>query len=333
MILHTVISLPQINLHLTDSIEETDSDHALQHNCLYVTIPTKNTNDSRQIMFYCLSEWPSKWNIQKNNRDRMFTFEMLYQQGITSWELYTWSAPMDVVERYEYYIQHVKISNITSMAAHLFYNCTGPRFGPMCQYSFNDYEPYHSTLTEIVDYSFMQRSELTTLTCYIHLQCNRGAIMACLDWSEICDGKIDCIDGGRDEENCWQLEINECGNDEYRCLNGQCIPKRFFHDDPSTPDCLDRTDELNSPHILAEKCITAQPTFTCEDGVCPTDNTGIAKPFLNFCSKNRLPLILEAILLEKPNTVKDICWSTFLCALHVKNIFSPECFKCRHHGT
>ncbi|CAF4785517.1 unnamed protein product, partial [Rotaria socialis] len=125
---------------------------------------------------------------------------------------------------------------------------------------------------------------------------------ACLDWSEICDGKIDCIDGGRDEENCWQLEINECGNDEYRCVNGQCIPKRFFHDDPSIPDCLDRTDELSSTHILAKKCITAQPTFTCEDGVCPTGDTDFGKPFSNFCSKNRLALILEAILLEKPNT-------------------------------
>lgn len=35
---------------------------------------------------------------------------------------------------------------------------------------------------------------------------------ACLDWREICDGKVDCPDGGKDKEQCWQLEINECSN-------------------------------------------------------------------------------------------------------------------------
>ncbi|CAF3133240.1 unnamed protein product [Rotaria socialis] len=99
MILHTVTKLPQINLHLTDSIDEADGNHPLQHNCLYVNIPLKNKNDTRQIMFYCLSEWLSNLNIQKNNRDHIFTFEMFYQQGITSLELYTWSASMDVIER------------------------------------------------------------------------------------------------------------------------------------------------------------------------------------------------------------------------------------------
>ncbi|CAF5203380.1 unnamed protein product, partial [Rotaria magnacalcarata] len=242
MILHKAISLPQINLYLTDSINETDSDIALQHNCLYLTIPTENKNDTRQIMFYCLSESPLKWNIKKNGLDQIFTFETLYRQGVTSLELYTWSAPMDIVERYEYYTKHVTMPNITAMGTQLFYNCTEPRFGPSCQYSLNDYEPYHSSLNEIIDHSFSQRSEFTTLTCYTHMQCNRGIPMVCLDWSEICDGKVDCIDGGRDEEGCWELEINECEKDEYRCANGQCIPDRLFRDDITIPDCLDASD-------------------------------------------------------------------------------------------
>ena len=71
----------------------------------------------------------------------------------------------------------------------------------------------------------------TNFTCYTHLKCNRGPFPSCLDWTEICDGKIDCLDGGFDEEHCWQLEINECKDNEYRCKNGQCIPKSFYQDD------------------------------------------------------------------------------------------------------
>ncbi|CAM4752934.1 unnamed protein product [Rotaria magnacalcarata] len=333
MILHKAISLPQINLYLTDSINETDSDIALQHNCLYLTIPTENKNDTRQIMFYCLSESPLKWNIKKNGLDQIFTFETLYRQGVTSLELYTWSAPMDIVERYEYYTKHVTMPNITAMGTQLFYNCTEPRFGPSCQYSLNDYEPYHSSLNEIIDHSFSQRSEFTTLTCYTHMQCNRGIPMVCLDWSEICDGKVDCIDGGRDEEGCWELEINECEKDEYRCANGQCIPDRLFRDDITIPDCLDASDEATAMIVTSEKCITSQPTFLCEDIVCTSSNQEGGKRFSSSCMLSRNDIIFKAVVSEKSNSIKDICWSTFLCIIHVKNIFSPECLHCFYENT
>ena len=66
----------------------------------------------------------------------------------------------------------------------------------------------------------------------------------CLDWREICDGKVDCLNGRYDEELCWQLELNECNNQtEFRCYNGLCIPSAFLHDDIYNPDCLDRSDE------------------------------------------------------------------------------------------
>jgi len=44
--------------------------------------------------------------------------------------------------------------------------------------------------------------------------------MICLDWTDICDGKIDCMNGGVDEKHCWQLEMNDCQNNEYKCYNG-----------------------------------------------------------------------------------------------------------------
>ncbi|CAF5127246.1 unnamed protein product, partial [Rotaria sp. Silwood1] len=115
----------------------------------------------------------------------------------------------------------------------------------MCQYSIDDYDPLQSSLNEIIYQFYSHQYEPTTFTCYVHLQCDRGPTPSCLDWSEICDGKIDCMNGGRDEEYCWQLEINDCENNEYRCNNGQCIPYEFFRDDSLVPDCLDGSDEVS----------------------------------------------------------------------------------------
>ncbi|CAF1373254.1 unnamed protein product [Adineta steineri] len=86
----------------------------------------------------------------------------------------------------------------------------------------------------------------------MHLKCYRGPEPSCLDWREICDGKIDCLDGNADEENCYLLEINECGKDEYRCRLGMCISSEFFSDDPFNPECLDGTDECKD----SSKCIS-----------------------------------------------------------------------------
>ncbi|CAF4400089.1 unnamed protein product [Rotaria sp. Silwood2] len=151
------------------------------------------------------------------------------------------------------------------MSTQLFYNCTLPQFGPMCQYSIDDYDPYQSSLNEIIFQLYSHGYEPTTFTCYVHLQCNRGPAPSCLDWSEICDGKIDCMDGGYDEEYCWQLEINDCEDDEYRCSNGQCIPYAFFRDDSLTPDCLDGSDEVSKFRDERDNCDKSGPTFACED--------------------------------------------------------------------
>ncbi|CAF3557059.1 unnamed protein product [Rotaria sp. Silwood1] len=106
---------------------------------------------------------------------------------------------------------------VTTAQKEIFYNCTLPRFGSMCQYEMTYYHKYEYNPTNF--------------TCYTHLQCNRGSFPICLDWSEICDGQVDCLDDKFDEEYCWQLEINECNDNEYRCTNGQCIPQSFFRDD------------------------------------------------------------------------------------------------------
>jgi hypothetical protein len=99
--------------------------------------------------------------------------------------------------------------------------------------------------------------------CYQHLDCQTK--LSCLDWREICNGKSECMDGS-DENNCWQLEINQCNANEFRCHNGLCIPMEFFHDIKDFPDCLDRTDEIVTE---SEYYCYAHVRFRCEEHMCP----------------------------------------------------------------
>ena len=100
-------------------------------------------------------------------------------------------------------------------------------------------------MNELIDDIFVNRIEHSqTFSCYILLPCDRGPWPACLDWSEICDGKVDCLNGGIDENDCWQIEIHQCEFDEYRCMNGQCISQSFLRDNTDVFDCADKTDGL-----------------------------------------------------------------------------------------
>jgi hypothetical protein len=103
----------------------------------------------------------------------------------------------------------------------------------------------------------------------MHLQCNRGPAPICLDWREICDGRIDCLGDGIDEKQCIDLEINECGENEYRCHNGMCIPEQFINDNLYNPDCSDHTDEdnevLKSIEATGLVLCFQNPGFPCEE--------------------------------------------------------------------
>ncbi|CAF4283680.1 unnamed protein product, partial [Rotaria sp. Silwood2] len=196
----------------------------------------------------------------------MFSFADLNEQNITSQQLYLWSAPMDIIENYQLYLNQLSISNETLLGAQLFYNCSLSSFGPLGQYSFDYYEPHFRSLAEVIHNFYKNNAyKPTTLTCYTHLKCNRGPAPVCLDWSEICDGKVDCLDGGLDEQNCWQLEVNDCEDNEYRYTNGQCIPYTFFLDEEAMPDCLDGTDEIRYLYNELYRCSDKEPTFACED--------------------------------------------------------------------
>ncbi|CAF3229581.1 unnamed protein product [Rotaria socialis] len=121
------------------------------------------------------------------------------------------------------------------------------------------------------------------------LQCNRGSSPACLDWSEICNGQINCADREIDEEHCWQLELNECNDDEYRCTNGQSISRSFVRDYTRTSDCIDGSDEVRINSEQQNKFKTLSPSFEVDDRTCSFS-------FLtSSCVGTRNDLLLEAM--------------------------------------
>ncbi|CAF1033075.1 unnamed protein product [Adineta steineri] len=176
--------------------------------------------------------------------------------------LLSWSASIDLAERYQIFLNNC--SKLISEEETLFYNCTLSWFGPFCRFTF-DYEP-DLDFELLVYYLFnkgLSRGNVPVVTCYEHLHCQTK--LSCLDWREICDGKYDCLDGS-DENNCWQLEVNECMDDNYRCHNGQCIPVEFLRDGLLNPDCLDRTDEGRETYSFIE-CVFSV-AFHCEEHKC-----------------------------------------------------------------
>ena len=222
ILLHSNDATPQINLHHTDAISKigNENNHTRQEHCLRVPTLTTFAYADRQLMFYCLSVSPSTFHIQSNIPFPHYTFPQLAKENITSHDLYLWSASIDLIEHYQFYLNQPSTSNYSLLKTDIFSNCTWPRFGPVCQYEFDYNYRDHSSLNKLIDDIFRYRSRQSdTFSCYEHIQCNRGPSPACLDWSDICDGKVDCLDGGLDEKYCWQLEINQCQDNEYRCIN------------------------------------------------------------------------------------------------------------------
>ncbi|CAF4055904.1 unnamed protein product [Adineta steineri] len=103
------------------------------------------------------------------------------------------------------------------------------------------------------------------------MKCDNHSFLTCLDWREICDGKVNCLDGGEDEKHCVELEINQCEENEYQCQNGMCVNEEFFSDEGisseriSSPECLDGSDEVKLTDL---SLCTRDSSFRCEDILC-----------------------------------------------------------------
>ncbi len=91
----------------------------------------------------------------------------------------------------------------TDIENEIVYKCTWPRCGSYCQYELLYDYPNNISLSKLIYHYLISPKYKTNIhTCYIHLKCYRGLYPACLDWTEICDGKIDCIENEIVEEYC-----------------------------------------------------------------------------------------------------------------------------------
>jgi hypothetical protein len=56
MFLHEAMLFPQINLDLTEWVNINENNLRIQHHCLYTTVLNENTNDSYEIISFCMSD-------------------------------------------------------------------------------------------------------------------------------------------------------------------------------------------------------------------------------------------------------------------------------------
>ncbi|CAF1457168.1 unnamed protein product [Adineta ricciae] len=249
-----------------------------------------------------MSELSSKFSVKTDNSVEIFYFDDLVKKNITSQQLYEWSVPIDTIEQYEYYLE----SNDSSWQKQPVYICTLPRFGPMCQYQLYYDLGEYGTFSKLVSYYRYDNDFISDTTCFTHLKCNRSPLPICLDWSEICDGVVNCLDGNLDEEHCWQLELNQCEQNEYQCTMGQCIPIEFVDDHLRSHDCLDGSDEAHDRFTVHNGFLSKAETYV------RLDDLRCAATFLtSSCDYYRTWELIDAMFSIQDSSIPKKCWFAF----------------------
>ena len=334
------------HLYFTDRINKMNT--PLGFDCLYYhvreddKIYTESDRYAFQIIEYCIRPYnfvPDHPTNDKKIHGNPIAFETLRANNITSEQLLSWSASIDVAERYEIHDR---------LHSDVFYNCTRPWFGDSCQYSFNrSFETFETVVTGTYYrkdcFGFAINNDMLP-ACYEHLQCDRGPQPMCLDWREICNGYIDCLNDAADEQDCSMVEFSECSTDEFRCHDGMCIPSEFFGDDDLNPDCLDGTDEV-FPSRLSTNCCQ-DPAFRCSETrflekfgfTCGDDGhkqSTMIPSLDDHCFNHRDQMYSQAIwsYMNHKSTLSYRCWSLLICCLYdledmfhidVDELCSPE---------
>jgi len=110
---------------------------------------------------FCLSQLSSTYKITEQQSSLKLIFDELAKLEVTSEQLYFWSALMDHIERYQFYLDQ----GDTLSSQDEFYNCTLPRFGPYCQYEFLFDVSYYPSFDESI-FSYYANM-FNTLSCLI----------------------------------------------------------------------------------------------------------------------------------------------------------------------
>lgn len=96
-----VMAWPQINLHLTDALRRRDEDTASPHDCLHTAAWMSKDNDAFVIVSYCVDQRSPR---RTSPRTSHVTFDELRQGKISIDQSSLWSPPIDVIERYQFYL-------------------------------------------------------------------------------------------------------------------------------------------------------------------------------------------------------------------------------------
>ncbi|CAF1271523.1 unnamed protein product [Rotaria sp. Silwood1] len=133
------------------------SDKPFGFDCLYYRVTKEKlayqelSNIINELIPHCfrpINTSESLFRNLVNKRDQYLTFEELRISNISIEELISWSAPIDLVEKYQLYLDEMDLS----LSNELYYNCSKPWFGLKCQYSF-EYSEYMS-INDIVENEF-----------------------------------------------------------------------------------------------------------------------------------------------------------------------------------
>ena len=206
--------------------------------------------------------------LQRNSQSHLcyhnginHSFRSLRSENVTVHTiLLHWKSTIDQVDEYAHYLrQPIDTMDGDRQLCH----CSDSQsFGKNCEYLL----PFGNHFADVLNAKFSVTSGKLMyagdIVCYSTLRCDFGLL--CLDWRDICDGVQQCM-SGLDEENCDKLEFNECEKDEYRCMNGMCIPDEYFLD--GEHDCMDMSDEKEP--FDDEKCPYQSASMACDDRVCP----------------------------------------------------------------
>ncbi|UJR12806.1 hypothetical protein I4U23_016979 [Adineta vaga] len=236
-----------------------------------------------------MNELSPKFDVEPSGYTSNFTFAELSERNISSGDLYSWFAPIDLIERYQFYLNNLAISS-NEIKEEIFYNCTEKRFGLMCQYYLNRKFYYGDDITFYVTNFYTVRLFSETLTCYIFIQCDLHPWKVCLDWTDVCNGKVDCLNGSFDEEYCSEVDIND---PVYERIETMYTDDRDYG-------------------IL--------PSLLVEDAKCHN------LVLTSSCVRGRQDRLFEATLSINDGSISSNCSSTFICILSmVDEYLSSTC--------
>ncbi|CAF1163612.1 unnamed protein product [Didymodactylos carnosus] len=315
------------HLHYTD--EQSVTSLAYKH-CLYLYVKNEKNLSVESLIPYCIRSPTFDHSVEIQCYGKEYRFDDLKLLEITVDDLYGWNAPIDMMNNYQKYRL-----GLSTNANQLYCNCTDNHwFGPKCEYTLGQSSEQQVEIVirerfKMMDRYYNPRTE--NITCYNAIPCES---IVCIDWRDICNGIVNCK-GGEDELNCLELEMSECNlESEYRCRNGQCIPKTFAYD--HIYDCMDSSDELISFTSVFHSCYTdfslhceehncGWLKFSCGYGECA------ATPVEEACDGHRAQLYQRKLFeFESDKNISILCWKYMICVttnmhLRLAYLFNISC--------